>query len=153
MTTLEEIGSNTVDDIRALLRDSDINASGRLPASVRSAVSEAEDRTTFRVYANSYIDTALEGTPPGSGFEILYQNLKTWVKLGKYGIDPNSKTAAYFIARRIVGEGSKKYREPALAKAGVDKFNLIVQDTVTEITAKVAGDVKTKFIQILNANT
>ena len=152
MMTLDEIGTKTVDNIRTLLNTEGVNATGDLSASLRYTVDEMEDKTTFRVYANSYIDKALQGTPPGSDFEILYQGLKKWVLLGKYGIDPNSKTAAYFIARRIVGEGSKKYREPELAKSGVTKFNLITQDTVTEITATVAGIVKQKLIQKLKTS-
>jgi hypothetical protein len=152
MKTLQEIGGNTVDEIQRLLSSEGVNATGDLSASVRYSIAEMEDKTSFRVYANSYIDDALQGTPPGSDFEILYQNLKRWVMLGKYGIDPNSKTAAYFIARRIVGDGSKKYREPELAKSGVTRFNLIVKDTVTEVTASAIGIERTKIINILKTS-
>lgn len=151
MTELEKIKDDTVKKIQKLLSSEDINASNQLSNSLRGEVNENEKLTTFKVFALKYIDRAISGTPPGEQFESLYQNLKRWVLLGKYGIDPASKTAAYFIARKISSEGSKKYREPGLAKTGIERYNEIIDDTITEVTAAAAGTAKAKLIEKLKA--
>jgi hypothetical protein len=98
--------TDIANNIKDVLDDRDINASGRLKASIR--VGGQGDG--YVLFAEDYLQTALEGVPPNSKpISELQSDILKW--LGDKGLNQNDGLA-YLIARKINNEGSVKYRNP-----------------------------------------
>lgn len=108
---LEKQLGKVVKDLQTELANQNVNASGSLSRSLEVQIIENDTTIQGIVLANRYIGAVDKGRGPTKNFTGgLLQAIKQWVKLGKYGIDPNNKGIAYAITKNITKQGSYLFR-------------------------------------------
>ena len=147
---LDDFGKIGVMRVRELLETLGINAFGNLSNSVNYIVTETETIESLTIRADSYFTSALIGrgeNKTNSGG--LYEAIKEWVKLGKYGIDPNDKGIAYAITKTIAKSGSYKFRNQQIAeqnkKALNDLLDIFVNDLNEQLLSFESTQIKERI--------
>lgn len=131
---LDDFGKIGVMRVRELLETLGINAFGNLSNSVNYIVTESDLMDTLTIKADSYFTSALIGrreNQTNSGG--LFSAIQEWVKLGKYGIDPNDKGIAYAITKTIAKSGSYKFRNKQIAEANKQALNELLDIFVNDL--------------------
>lgn len=111
----EKFGQRKVQDIRTALRENNINATGRLSASVQSTVTDNRNFIRLTVTALAYIATVDIGRQPTKnrgGGEFTVDKIKEWLVAKRVAI-PVKYTLdsyAYVVWRKINREGTVQYR-------------------------------------------
>lgn len=112
----EQFGAKKVQDIRNALRANDINATGRLSASVQSSVTETDASIRVQVSALAYIGTVDVGRAPTKNRtgEFKVSDIETWITAKRIPI-PAGLTLQKFaraIYFRINKYGTVQYGKP-----------------------------------------
>lgn len=131
---LDNFGKIGVMRVRELLEQLGVNAFGNLSNSVNYVVEEGDLVDSLIIKADAYFTSSLIGrrenqTNSGGLFEAIQE----WVKLGKYGIDPNNKGIAYAITKTIAKSGSYKFKNQAIAEKNKAALNELLNVFVNDL--------------------
>jgi hypothetical protein len=145
---LEKFGKLGVQRVRELLADLDINAFGNLSNSINYVVTEKENFDNLTIKGDSYFSSALIGRDKNkTNSGGLFEAIQRWVKLGKYGINPNNKGIAYAITKTIAREGSYKFRNKNIALRNKKALDELIDRFVEDVSKEYA---KSQSTQIVN---
>ena len=110
----ENYGTQKVQDIRTALDRNNINASGRLSASVQSVYTENTNTYRIQVMALAYIGTVDvgRGATKNSTGDFKVQDIESWIIAKRIAIPAgkNLRQLAYAIYVSINRRGTNQYR-------------------------------------------
>lgn len=155
-TLLENTGENIVKRLRANLAAKNINASGRLSASIESNVTESNSNYRLLITAFDYIFDVENGISPEEQKKRDWYELRDeyvdWIKNKPVSIPSDFETAEDLAAAMVVTTrslGTVTYRSGQPSGALSDVIN---EQTADEINREIAEEILSGFLVDVGIN-